>query len=207
MVVADIQLSWRIPGQEFGVALGSGSAGGSGRGAPGPWLPRGGRCVIRDRPLRCSASSRQEHVRACWEAERDNPEKCKFGKYWCIQNEVAMSILGERKTTETVHLLFVSSLWYQEIQSRYSDTKKCLSIIRLDVRNIMLYWATWLGDDYIPKPTRHKWVIYKRKGRKVSCERGEKCHVICWNCCNVMKVICRNTHNSPRNTACVSSHP
>lgn len=31
-----------------------------------------------------------------------------------------------------------------------------------------VYWAMRLGD-YIPKPTRHKWMIYKRRWRKKSC--------------------------------------
>lgn len=79
-----------------------------------------------------------------------------------------MSILGKKKATKTAHLLFVNSLWYPELQSKYSETKEYLHIVRLGhqkkwERNIMLYGAMHLGD-YIPKPTRHKWVIYKRIG-------------------------------------------
>lgn len=105
---------------------------------------------------------------------------------------------GKGKATETVRLLLVSSFWYQEVQIKYSETNKYLHSVRLGhhskwERNILLYWAMRWGN-CIPKSKRHKQMIYKRKRRKY--------HVICWNCCKVMKAIYRNSHNSPRNTIC-----
>lgn len=41
----------------------------------------------------------------------------------------ATSNLGKGKATGTVQLLFVSSLWYPEVQSRYSETKKYLHVV------------------------------------------------------------------------------
>lgn len=94
-------LLWHFPGQEFDVAFELGSAGGTGRGAPGRWHPREARCEIRDQPLCCSSLSRQEHKTE--RAEKQNMKTLKndgLGNTDIFKMEILHQFLGKEELQE-----------------------------------------------------------------------------------------------------------